>query len=187
MKIEKNIDFFIFSKFVPKWSSGVLGAVNTFEKHFEGMYRPQNTWGSFWDEFRKNKKIDIFFQFSKFFHEQWHFWTPKYHQNFRFLPLSSALEKFSDIIRAFWRYVSSTTSVGASNALWIMSPRRIVAEKKPTGPKNFSGRFRVQKKPPLRPEPTKTFWFFAKILLQTSRMKTLRVSTCIYRSRRTNL
>ena len=30
-------------------------------------------------------------------------------------------------------------------------------------------------------------FFFAKILFQTRRMKTLRVSTCIYRSRRTNL
>ena len=39
----------------------------------------------------------------------------------------------------------------------------------------------------LRPQPTRTFCFFAKILLQTRRMKTLRVSTCIYRSRRTNL
>ena len=39
----------------------------------------------------------------------------------------------------------------------------------------------------LRRAPIKTFWFFAKILLQTSRMKTLRVSTRIYRSRRTNL
>ena len=39
----------------------------------------------------------------------------------------------------------------------------------------------------LRPQPTTTFCFFAKILLQTRRMKTLRVTTCIYRSRRTNL
>ena len=39
----------------------------------------------------------------------------------------------------------------------------------------------------LRPVPTGNFCFFVKILFQTRRMKTLRVSTCIYRSRRTNL
>ena len=60
-------------------------------------------------------------------------------QKMEILWLWRSLESNLHTFRIHWRYVTSSTGVGASNAHKIMTSRHVVAEKSPTGPKVISG------------------------------------------------